>query len=882
MSQSVKDHQNSESAELVRGLIDCGIAELDFYHLASLHKLQAASGSQIKSAEAGNIFGSFFTEAPIAYFVLSQQGYVIDANLLAAEYWGVDSTQLKGIDFSGMIDPKEIQGFRSAIECIKVTGHRMSLELKCKRIDGSAFWGRFDFISPRFSADGKMILCSVIDISAHHILDDAIRKTAVGLSAVTGVGFFTRLLHYLISFRDVDAAVITTLIPPYNFRSIAIVSHLPCEEKLQYSRKKVMTEFIQGKISGLHEPCGEHLGPILKFFKAKSGLSLFLCDAERQISGELAIVTRGFFEDSVLIANILKIVSVRAAAELDRLKIEQQLSEYRDRLEILVKERTIELERKTDEFRVNNQRLAQEIERREQAESVLQEAMLKAEEATRVKSAFLANMSHEIRTPMNGIIGMTSLFETRELSEKNRRYLEQIRESGQSLLRILNDILDVSKLESEGVHLEFIEFDLRELLLNIFTGHSPLAQKKDLYFVIDFPYDQPSYFKSDPVRIRQVLENLVNNAIKFTEHGGIFVKIRFASKEKVLISEITDTGIGLSEEQQKSIFERFFQADSSTTRRFGGTGLGLAICKKLTHLLGGDISFTSTAGVGSNFKFIIPLESCDKPQNDICTYRLHEKSAIYINLTNTQISEAWCRLLTSLGFLCQPAKQYDLSPIEASRQFEKVILLVDRYQEITEEFLGLATKVDLVLLGPLESHPEQLWRSVSLMPKATLIENFFLEKGWLVRGNIQTKLTVDLPSSVTSKQLEVLLAEDNLVNCEVASGMLESLGCHVKIAHDGREAVDLYQKEDFEVVFMDCLMPNMDGFEALKLVRSSAKPGGYVIALTANAMAGDREKCLAAGFDDYLSKPLNFQDLGAIVNKVLQKKSTYRGELRQQ
>jgi CheY-like chemotaxis protein len=324
--------------------------------------------------------------------------------------------------------------------------------------------------------------------------------------------------------------------------------------------------------------------------------------------------------------------------------------------------------------------------------------------------------------------------------------------------------------------------------------------------------------------------------------------------------------------QKESIFERFFQADSSTTRRYGGTGLGLAISQKIAMLLGGEVTFTSELNVGSVFKFTAPVESVDNRRSSRPVLSQGEECVVSIFLNQPAVAQSLLRVMRSLGIFCWPGPFGRVLAGDLFKRFKRVIVVTNDTSLIPDDFKVCSAQIDLLMLcrQACDSQPE--WSSVHHLPKATILENYFVEHGWLKWHESLAWGPEAVLDRTNHGPLRVLLAEDNLVNCEVATGMLESFGFDVTVAYNGKEAVDLYLEHNFDLIFMDCLMPHMDGFEALKLIRSGPKPDGFIIALTANAMAGDRERCLVAGFDEYLSKPMSLQDMHTLISKIAERK----------
>ncbi|MBK8276554.1 MAG: response regulator [Nitrospira sp.] len=548
---------------------------------------------------------------------------------------------------------------------------------------------------------------------------------------------------------------------------------------------------------------------------------------------------------------------------------QQQVINYQQSLEIKVAERTEQLEAATQEAH----RLAEE-----------------AQAASRAKSQFLANMSHEIRTPMNGVIGMTELLLNSTLTEKQRHLADSVHRSGTALLGIINDILDFSKIEAGKLELERLEFGLRDTVEEAVELFAEPAGSKGLELTCFLPEDLPDSVIGDPVRLRQVLLNLLGNAVKFTERGEVTVSVRLLQQDAhalMLKFEVADTGVGIAPETQARLFTAFTQADGSTTRHFGGTGLGLAIVKQLVQLMGGAVGITSTAGQGSTFWFTLQL-GCAVPREQSSPMPDRFLSGLRMlivddNETNRFILQSH---LTTWGAeaisTATGAEALDLLTQAAKTRNPFALAILDIHMpKMDGIMLAQAIKADpaihgvtLLALSSVDSHAHR-GRTEQL--------GFF---AWLQKPARQSTLrdclrryrqgTAAKPISVAPKPLapavvggHLLLVEDNPINREVATGLLELLGYHVDSAEQGHQACDLSATRTYDVILMDCQMPVMDGFSATATIREREQRTHAtrtpIIALTANAMEGDRDRCLAAGMDDYLSKPFSHQALSEML-----------------
>jgi signal transduction histidine kinase/DNA-binding response OmpR family regulator len=515
----------------------------------------------------------------------------------------------------------------------------------------------------------------------------------------------------------------------------------------------------------------------------------------------------------------------------------------------------------------------------------LREAKEAAEAASRAKSEFLANMSHEIRTPMNGVLGMLDLLLDSPLTERQRHYARTAFGSGEALMAILNDILDFSKIEAGRMRLERHSFDLVQVIEETVSLFAKPAQANGVELLCRVDLGLPRRISGDALRLRQVLTNLVSNAVKFTMRGEIVVCARAlpAQGEDGPLVEITvrDTGVGISEAAQRIIFESFEQADGSTTRRFGGTGLGLSICRRLLELMGGGISLKSAVGEGSTFRIWFPLERSaeDAPSSGGSPAALQGARALVIddNETNRLIVEHYLKGLGLAVTLCADSREAPGLVARAAEQGEGFdIVLTDLHMPFVDG-LSLAralrrdprsAHVPIAVLTSLEAasyadidagHAVQAWLTKPLR-RHQLGD---VVRSLLARGEgspeRQGSTAAPLGGERAELGLRVLLAEDNEVNQLVAQGHLAALGCSVTMASNGREALGLWGVGRFDLVLMDCHMPVMDGYESSLALREVERLCGArpvpIIALTANAMEGARERCMAAGMNDHIAKP---------------------------
>jgi len=536
--------------------------------------------------------------------------------------------------------------------------------------------------------------------------------------------------------------------------------------------------------------------------------------------------------------------------------------------------------------------ILEDVTKHKRGEERLLREKEEAEKATQIKSAFLANMSHEIRTPIHTITGMTELLLETKLDEEQKEYATQVKYSAEVLLGLINDILDFSKIEAGKLSLEIIPCELVSLIEEAVDMVSLLAHKKGLEIIIDIAKDVPTWVRGDPVRVRQILINLINNAVKFTQKGEVLVRVRVVEKANEVWKvkfEVIDTGIGIPEDKVPILFEAFTQVDSSTTRKFGGTGLGLSISKSLVQMMNGSIGVQSTVGVGSNFHFTLPLQRVldheeeaefviEEPESFrpvlIVEDNPHVWEILYYHLTDWFRKVDWARTGQEALQLLQQRKTdpYHLVLVDQHLpgmdgwQFASEVRnasLSSSPRMILMSPLGFGTEAKMKLLGWFAGYIDKPIKRRELLD---CIVSILYGTG--AKGVVEEVRETDKTLAWVGNR--VLVAEDHLVNQQLFKTILEKYGLQVLLAENGLEAVNILEKEQVDLVFMDVQMPVMNGYEASLRLREKGYTGP-IVAVTANAVKGEKEKCLEAGMDDYLTKPFKSVDLIPFLEKYLAK-----------
>lgn len=506
--------------------------------------------------------------------------------------------------------------------------------------------------------------------------------------------------------------------------------------------------------------------------------------------------------------------------------------------------------------------------------------------ASIAKSEFVANMSHELLTPMNGIVGMTDLLLAGELPDREKRFVNSIVGSSNALLRIINDLLDFSKIESGTLKLEHVRFSVRDCVEDVCSSLAETAHKKNIELICYVDENVPEKMDGDPNRIRQILNNLITNAIAFTEKGEVVVRLtqsEAGEAHSCYQCDVQDTGVGISPEMQAQLFSAFSQEDSSVTRGHGGIGMGLAITKELVSMMGGEITFRSRLGGGTRFSFTMDLKSVDEEAPTARRRTLAGAHVLVVDDNDTNRTILFHQL-TSWGMIVETAESGEAALATLRESYEKNqrfdTLVLDLHMP---EMDGLELARHIQADPNLKDIKALLLTSASLPLEATELRELGIYK-YVSKPVRQSVLHDSLASLMPNqkavpsetlinnpkpKNARVLLVEDNMVNRDVAVEMLEHLGCHVTLAEDGSAAVEMGESEKYDIVLMDCQMPLMDGYEATRLIKTdgSLNAPTPVVALTANATSGDREKCLSAGMDDYVSKPVRTRMLLHMLDK---------------
>ncbi len=517
--------------------------------------------------------------------------------------------------------------------------------------------------------------------------------------------------------------------------------------------------------------------------------------------------------------------------------------------------------------------------------------------AARAKADFLANMSHEIRTPLNAIIGMTDLLLDSGLPQRVHEHLDTVRTSSDSLLSIINDILDFSKIESGQLQLETQPVVLRECIEAVLDLNAAVASGKDLELMYWIEPDVPQVILSDRTRLQQILLNLATNAVKFTESGEVIIRVRTHGEpggKKFLHFSVKDTGIGIPEDVRDRLFQVFSQVDSSTTRRFGGTGLGLAISRRLTEIMGGKIWVASAVGKGADFQFIVPLLPANDVPSPVAQTPVHDLSGVHVMIVDDNATNRWIlsEQTRSWGMVPREVRSgADALAVEESGERIDLVLLdvqmpgMDGYT-IAGELRARRPDLTIIILTSLSDHDRSRLKHLRINNfltkpvKAAVLQEMICSSVAGTRTAARPKPGAADPEMAGECPLRLLVAEDHPTNQRIIRLMLERLGYRPEIVGNGREVLSAIRHEVFDAIIMDVQMPVMDGLSAAREICRADGKRPWILAMTANALEGDREKCLEAGMDDYISKPVKTTDLAAALRRAYHRQIQPHGSLR--
>jgi PAS domain S-box-containing protein len=860
--------------EALKALARLAVAELELRRSVS-DLSQAVRERRRTEKEIDQLFTLSLDMLCIAGF----DGYFKRINPAWERVLGIPSSELLGRPYIDFVHPDDREATMAEGKKLSAGAETISFENRYRRADGSYMWLLWN-ATP--SASEKLIFAVARDVTEHkraerrtHAAYAVTRVLAQAESLETAT---PQILSSIAESLDWEVGAIWQLDEDAQLLHCVKVWHSPASEfpKFEAATRDLKVRRgsgLPGRVWETEQPAwvteipeaGDFPRIAIDHEEGLRSAFAFPIRSAGKFMGVIEFFARESREIDQELLAMFDSIGSQVGQFIDRCRAESDLRVYADYLEAA--------------------RQAQEQDARRLAELVkeLEVEKKKAEEATRAKSEFLANMSHEIRTPMNAIIGMTELALDTKLKPEQRDYLRTVKSSANSLVSLINDILDFSKIEARKLELDRAEFSLRDTLEDTLRVLAVRAQQKGLELACHIPPEVPDALIGDPQRLQRIILNLAGNAVKFTQHGEVVVRVAVESRSDQRVSlriSVTDTGIGIAPHDQRRIFEAFAQADSSTTRRYGGTGLGLAICQQLVELMGGRISVESEVGRGSMFQFTAQFDLQPPPErreDDTAGVKLRNLPVLVVddNSTNRRIIEEMVANWRMKPVAVESGSAALEVVAKAHREGAPFrLILLDSHMPEMDGF-EVARRIrqdarsrdtDLILLTSA-GHREELARAKRIGVAAALVKPVKQSELWDAivtilhvgaRGKRRALRSRGVHKS--TRHLRILVAEDNPVNQELAVHLLEARGHSVSVAENGKQALSMIEKHKFDLVLMDVQMPEMGGLEATRAIRDREKTSGThlpVIAMTAHAMGGDREKCLAAGMDGYIAKPLD-------------------------
>jgi signal transduction histidine kinase/PAS domain-containing protein len=829
------------------------------------------SSTQISGYEvARTVKTKVYDKASVGYLILDRFGRIIDYNRKIADLWCADSLLLRGRSVYSLLHPDHGLHFNQIIEKAKILAQEQTFEICCRRRDGRDFVARGKASVAHASLENDLVmLVSFEEISRQQTLAAVVQALTDEAALNDWTDFARSLGEIMVATPEVEAIVFALReqgsagryrlcyvdsgrrAQVFNLDYSGAISLQNLDETNTLEIQRRLTDFM------LRHAIADDSGRMIK-----DHLHQFIWGPGNDcVYGHISL----FFADEASFLDdycrLIRLVGQRFERDIARCVSEKHRQQA-------IASRSMVSDRQTADLQRKACRLEQEIEARKVIEGKLIQLKERAEQSSRSKSLFLANVSHEIRTPLNGIMGVVSILDTFEGSPEYREYVRMLHDSGQDLIAIIDNLLDLSSLEAGSLELAAGDFNLRDMLLEVYRKYRPQAEEKGIQLIMSLPFNQPVKIHGDERRIQQILGHLLSNAIKFTEEGFVSVKVKIkqATGEQTFLKvSVTDSGPGMGDGHSDRIWQNFECLDSSTTRKTDGFGLGLAITDKLLRVMKGRICLRTSPGQGSRFDFLVPVGITRLKSRN--TYR---SGQVGLMIHRGALREHVAACLASLNQ--KVTLIHDAGQLEAQSPETTIVADTDHLSDMkllatTSRKKDTLNQQRLILVG------ESSVRLADLGEHVRKLDGMMLLKGVESLLSLYCDLVANrrgCADGAPDGPLPVLLAEDNEINQRVSADMLRLLGVRVEVVKNGREAVKSVTENDYAIVLMDCFMPEMDGVEAMKRIKTLTQPSPPVIAVTANAVKSERQRYLNEGFDGFLAKPFQLHDLQTILFEFVQ------------